>query len=184
MRLGRCDVSLIEFHRGAREGGVDIPALAVQAVPWAVRRVNLIGFVVGFQMCFDVRRFHGIGRANRIGGGSGSFEGVGHSQRDILAVIPNDVFFERWTSLFTDALKIWLRRRAGDLADVLAMKNRPYTGHLLGLGGIELDELATCDGRSDRHGIKHSGKVEISGVLRLSGHLKWAVNARRVSTDR
>src|SRR5262245_5093345 len=135
-------------------------------------------------MCFDVRLFRGIRRANRIGGGSGSFEGVGHGQRDILAVIPNDVVFERWTSLFTDALKIWLRRRAGDLADVLAMKDRPHAGHLLGLGGIELDEPATRDGRSDRHGIKHSGKVEISSVQRLSGHLKRSVNARRVSTDR
>src|SRR5215475_14641345 len=108
MRFGRRHVSLIEFHGGARESGVDIPALTLQAVPWAERRGNLIGVVVGFQMCFDVGLFRGIGRANRIGGGFGSFESVGHGERDILAVVANDVVFERWTPLFTDGLKIGL----------------------------------------------------------------------------
>jgi hypothetical protein len=136
MRFGRRHVSLIEFHRGAREGGVDIPALAVQAVPRAERGVNLIGIVVGFQMCFDVGLFRGIGRANRIGGGFGSFESVGHGERDILAVVPNDIVFERWTALFTDALKICLQSRAEDLSDIRPMKDRPHTRHLFGRGRI------------------------------------------------
>ena len=51
------------------------------------------------------------------------------------------------------------------------MKNRAHAGHLLRGGGVELGDLAIGDRGLDRNGIQHSGKVEVGGVLRRSGHL-------------
>ena len=145
---------------------------------------NHVGIVVRFEVGLDVRLLLGVRHANRIGGGLGSLERVRHGERDVLAVVANDIVLERRAPLFADAFDPLSQDRAEDLADVLAMKNRAHAGHLLGRGGVELDDAAIGDRRLDRHGIQHPGKVEVGGVLRLAAHLQRAIHARRVATDR
>ena len=145
---------------------------------------NHVGLVVRFEVSLDVRLLLGVRDANRIGGGLGSLERVRHSERNVLAVVANNIILERRAPLFADAFESRPRDRAEDLADVLAMKNRAHAGHLLGRGRVEFDHSAVGDRRLDRHGIQQPGKVEVGGVLRLPAHLQRAIHARRVATDR
>src|SRR5207302_9850724 len=114
----------------------------------------------------DGRYVPGVGDANRIGGGPGGLEGVRHGERDVLAVIANDVVLEWRAPLLTNAFKSGSRNRTVDLADVPAVENSSHAGHFLGGGGVEFDHAAAGDGRLDGHGIQQSGKVEVGGVLR------------------
>ena len=104
----------------------------------AERGVNDFGIVVGFEVGLDVRLLLVIGDANRVGGGFGGLESVRHGERDVLAVVANDIVLERRAPLYTDAFEPFPLDRAEDLSDVLAMKNRPHAGHLFGRGRVEL----------------------------------------------
>ena len=137
------------------------------------------GSFVRFEVGLDVRLLLVVRHANRIGGSLGSLERVRHSERDVLAVVANDIVLERRAPLFADAFHPLSQGRAQHLANVLAMKDRAHTGHLLGRARIEFDNPAVGDRRLDRNGIQQPGKVEVGGVLRLSAHLHRAIDARR-----
>ena len=122
-------------------------------------------------MSLDVRLLLAVRHANRIGSGLGGLERVRHSQRNILAVVANDIIFKWRTPLFADAFHPLSQGRAEHLANVLAMKDRAHTGHLPGRARIEFDNPTVGDRRLDRNGIQHPGEMEIGGVLRPSAHL-------------
>ena len=116
-----------------------------------------------------------------VGGRFGSLERGRHSKRDVLAVVTNDIVFKRRPPLFADAFHSLLQDRAGDLADVLAMKDRAHAGHLLGRRRVEwlrIRRLAIV--ASTGTAYSNPGKVEVGGVLRFPGHFQRAVDARRV----
>src|SRR5262249_13743923 len=120
----------------------------------------------------------------RIGGGLGSLEGVRHSESNVLAVIADDIVLEWWTPLITDAFESRPEGRPGDLSDVPAMKDHAHAWHRLSRGGVQLDHSAFGDRRLDRHGIEHSGKTEVGGVLRQPADLERAIHSRGVPTNR
>jgi len=184
VRLGRRDIGLVELHRRPGERGVGVAALALQALAHGERGGNHVGLVVGFEIGVDVRLLLRVCDTNRVGRGLGGLERVRHRERDVLAVVPNHIVLERRATLVDDAGESRPLDRAEDLPDVLAMKDGPHPGHLLGRGRVELDHAAIGDGRPYRNGIEHPGKVEIGGVLRLSAHLQRAIHARGVATDR
>ena len=99
VRLGRRDIGLVELDRCACESGVGVAALALQAGSRAKRGDNHFGIIVRFKLGLDVRLFLGVGHTNGIGRGFGGFERVRHSERDVLAVVANDIVLEGWAPL-------------------------------------------------------------------------------------
>src|SRR5437667_235314 len=79
-----------------------------------------------------------VGDTDRIGGGLGGLECVRHGERNILAVVANNVILERRTSLDTNALKALSRSGAENLADVFSMKDRAHVWHFFRSGGVDL----------------------------------------------
>src|SRR5205823_9446815 len=130
---------LVELDWRAGERALGITALALQPRAHGERGGNHFRLVVLFEFGFDVRLLFGVRDANRIGSGFGGLEGVRHSERDVLAVVANDIVFERRAALVADAFESRSLYRAEDLSDVLAMKNRSHAGHFLGRRGVELD---------------------------------------------
>src|SRR5262245_62146855 len=108
VRLGRRDVGLIELDRRARESSIGIAALALQALVRTKGGENHLGIVVRLELGLYVRLLLLVRDADRIGGRFGSLESVRHSERDILAVVANDVVFERWAPFFADTFHSWL----------------------------------------------------------------------------
>jgi hypothetical protein len=90
-------------------------------VAHAERGDNRLGVIIRFEFGVNVRLILGVRDANRIGSGLGGLERVRHSQRDILAVVANDIILKRRAPLFADAFEPLSHGRAEDLADVLAM---------------------------------------------------------------
>src|SRR5439155_27054046 len=121
---------------------------------------------------------------NSVGGALGCFEGVRHSQRDVLTVVADDVIFKGGTALVGDTFETLSLNRAEDFADVLAMKDRSHAGHFLGCGRVEFGYFAVGDRCLDRHAIEQARKMEVRSVLRLAGYLERAIYARRIATDR
>ena len=118
VRFGRRDVGLIDLHRRARERAVGVAALALQPRRRRERRRDDIRLVVGFQFGIDVVRLRRIRHLHRIGGGLGLLERVGDGERDVLAVIANDVVLERRAALVHDPFEAGPLHRARDLSDV------------------------------------------------------------------
>ena len=145
---------------------------------------NLIGFIVGLEIRIDVVLVLCVGRANRIGSGFGALKCIGDSERNILAVVANDIILERRATFIDDTFEPRSLHRAENLSDILAMKNRSHARHFLGRGRVEFDHAAVGDRRLDGNGVQHSGKVEIRGVLRHSSYLQRAIYARRLATNR
>ena len=167
------DVGLIELDRRVGQRPVGVAALAVH------RRL-----VVGFEVGIDVRLFRGIRDAHRIRCRLGGFERVGDDERDVLAVIADDIVGQRRAALVAEAEEVGLEHRAVQLADVPAMQNRAHAGHFLGSGRVELLDAAVGDRGLDRHGVEHAGEMKVRRVLRKPGHLERPIHARRVAADR
>ena len=153
MRLGRRDVGVVELNRRACESGIGVATLAFQPGLRAVRGFNHCRVIVGFEIVFDVRLVLVVRDPDRIGGGFGGLKSVRHGERDVLAVVANDIVLERWAPLFTDAFESLSFDRAEDFSDVLAMKNSSHTGHLFRRRCVEFLHSAVSDRRLDRNGI-------------------------------
>ena len=185
VRLGRRDIGLVELDRRPGERGLGVAALALQALERAERGGNHVGLVVRFEIGVDVRLVLGTYVTRTASAAALAVSNVSATaERDVLAVVANDIVLERRATLVDDAFEPRPLDRAEDLSDVLAMKDRSHAGHFLGRGRVELDHAAVGDRRLDRNGIKHPGKVEVGGVLRPSAHLQRAIHARRAATDR
>src|SRR4029450_11650491 len=115
--------------------------------------------------------FPGVSYAHRVRSGFGGLESLRHGERDVLAIITNNIVLERRAPLYTDAFHSLSHDRAEDLSDVRAMKNSSHAWHFFGFGRIELLDFTVGDRRLDGNRIQKSGKVEVGGVLRCSGHL-------------
>ena len=103
MRLCRRDISLVDLNRGAGESGIGVAALTFQPLLRAERAGDHVGIVVRFEIEFDIRLVLGVGDADHISRGFCILERVRHGERDVLAVVANDIVIERRASLFTDA---------------------------------------------------------------------------------
>src|SRR5438094_144814 len=124
MRLSGRDIDLIELDWRARKSALGIASLALQARSRSQCSQDDVRLLVGSQIGIHVRLVFGVGDANIVGGGFGRFEGVRHSQRDVLTVIADDVIFKWGTALVGDTFESLSLDRAEDLADVLPMKDR------------------------------------------------------------
>ena len=184
MRLGGRNVGLVELDRRARECGLGVAALALQTLLRTVGRRNLCRIVFGFEIGFDVRLVVGITNAHCVGGGFGSLESVRHRERNVLTIITNNIVLKRRAPLDTDAFESLPRGGAEDLSNVRAMKNSSHAGNLFRGSRVEILDFAAGNCRLDRHGIQHSGKMEIGRVLRISTYLERAIYARCLATDR
>ena len=129
-------------------------------------------------------KYLAVANDNRVRSGFCGFERLGHSQRDVLAVVANNVILEWWASLVGDAFESLSLNRAEDLADVLPMKDRSHAGHFLRCNEVEFSDFAPGYRCLHRHAIKQARKMEVRSVLRLSGYLERAIYAPRVATDR
>ena len=179
--LGRRDVGLVELDRRAGR------TRASASPRWLCRRSrgpNVVTTTSGSssasRLVVDVRLLLGVRHPDRVRRGLGGLERVRHRERDVLAVVADDVVLERRAALVGDAGESRPRHGAEDLPDVLAMKDRSHAGHLLGRRRVELDHAAIGDRRPHRNRIQHPGKVEVGGVLRLAAHLQRAIHARGV----
>ena len=183
MRLGGRDIGLVELDWRARKSALGIASLALQARSRSHCGGDDVRLVVGLQIGIDVRLLFGVGDANSVGGGFGCFEGVRHSQRDVLTVVADDVIFKWGTPLVGDTFESLSLNRAEDFADVLAMKDRSHAGHFLRCNDVEFGYFAVGDRCLDRHAIEQARKMEVRSVLRLSGYLERAIYPPRVATN-
>lgn len=88
MRLGRRHIGFVELDRRAIESARGVTALAFDLRLLVARQSGAYIVRGGFITDLD-----GGGRRAR------GFERIRYDQRNVLAVIANDVVFERWTRL-------------------------------------------------------------------------------------
>ncbi len=94
VRLGRRDIGLVELDRRRAKAASASPRWLCKRLARAERGDNHFGLVVRFKVSVDVRLFLGVGHTNRVGGGFGGLERVRHRERDVLAVVANDIVLE------------------------------------------------------------------------------------------
>ena len=165
LRLRRCDIGTVELDWRGGERTLCVAAAALQALSGAVRCEDNVRLVIRFKMGLYVRCLLGVGRADRIGCGLGSLKGLGHGQRDILAVVADDIVLEGRAPLFGDAFESRLIGSAEDSSDIPAMKDRAQTRHFLRCCSVEFEYATIGDRRLDRHRIKHAWETEVGGAL-------------------
>jgi hypothetical protein len=139
--------------------------------------------VVRYEISRNIVLLLRVRDTNRIGRSFGPLKCIGDSERDVLAVVANDIIFERRTTLIDYPIEALSLDGAKNLSDIFAMKNRAHARHLFRCGYVEFRNSAAGDRRLNRNGIQHPGEVEVGGVLRLSGYLQRAIYARRLATD-
>src|SRR5258706_8908958 len=104
VRLGRRDISLIELDGRGCESAIGVAALVVQAAAHAEGGGYRVRILVRVEARFDVRLLLRVRRVDRIGSGLGGLERFSHSQRNVLAVITNDVVLEWRAPPLSDAV--------------------------------------------------------------------------------
>src|SRR6202043_3453905 len=97
-------VSLIELYRRAGKGSGRIAALALQALLRPVAGHHLVGIIIGGELVFDVRFLFRVANDNRVRRSFGALESVRHREHDVLAVVANDIIFERRPPFDADAV--------------------------------------------------------------------------------
>ena len=84
------------------------------------------GLVIRFEVIAHVRLFCLVGHLDGIGGGDSLFVGKCHHRGDVLPVVADGVVIEGRTALVEIARQaVRGRRRAEELAEVLARDTRP-----------------------------------------------------------
>jgi hypothetical protein len=106
------------------------------------------------QINVDVGFLLRVGGANRVGSSFGGFECVGDRQRNVLAVVANDIVRQWGAAFIRDAAVVWLKHRAENFSDVSPMKNRADARHFLGSSGVELLQLSVRNRRFDWYRIQ------------------------------
>src|SRR3954463_1625517 len=99
MRLGRRDVSLIELDLCVGKGPGRIAALALQALLRPVGGYDFLGISIGGELEFNVRFLFRVANDNRVSRSFGALERVSHRERDVLAVVANNIILEWRPSL-------------------------------------------------------------------------------------
>src|SRR6266436_7811692 len=137
MRFGRRDVGFVELDWRTGERGGGIAPVALQSRHWSVAGKDYVRIVGSFEVRLNIRFLFGVSRMNCIGGSLRSLKGIGDGESDVLTVVSDNVILEWGPALQADAIEA--RRRSGtkDPANVRAMKNRPYAGHLFRRRSIE-----------------------------------------------
>src|SRR5262249_6419599 len=132
VRLGRSDIGLVELDWRLRKSVLGVAALALQAFARAEGGGNHVRLVFRFEVGPAFRFVLGWVAATRIGGALAGLERARHGERDVLAVIANDVAPKGRPPLLTNAFDSGSQYRTVDLADVRAVQNRAHAGHFLG----------------------------------------------------
>ena len=161
VRFGWRDVSFVELDGRTGEGGCGIAPVALQSLHWSISGKDDVRIVARFEAGLNIGFFFGVRRTHCIGRSLGGLESIGDGESDVLAVVSDHVIFEWGPALQADAIEA--RRRGGtkDPADIPAMKNRTCARHLLRCRSIEREQFAIRDRGFHRHGVQHSGEIEI-----------------------
>ena len=169
--LGGGGICVVDFDRSCGEGGFGVAS--VTEYPWATgcsdrgHGVAEVGGYVEF-----------VRRIRNFDGGSGGLclgEGLGDGERDVLAPVVDGLVFEGRALLAIAAA----RGVAEDRVEVAVVKDGEDAGHLLGCGGVDAENFARGDARSDWNGIDHAWEVVIRGIAGRAGGLKGAVDTRK-----
>jgi hypothetical protein len=59
--------------------------------------------VVGCELEFDVRLLFRVANDDRVCGGFGALESIRYGERDVLAIVANDIVLECWSPFYADA---------------------------------------------------------------------------------
>src|SRR4030095_16255497 len=135
--------------------------LALYSGHWSVAGEDDIRIIAGFEAGLNIRFFFGVRRADCIGCSFGSFESVSHGESNVLTVVSDFVVFEWRPAFQTNTIKAWRRSGTKEFSDIPAMKDRPYARHFLCRCRIKREQFAIRDRGFHRHGVQHSGKIEI-----------------------
>src|SRR5258707_3661062 len=111
----------------------------------AVAGGDYFGIIVGFEIIFDVRLVLGVGDTDRVRRSFGLLESVRHGERDVLAIITDDIVLERRAPLNTNAFHPPSQDRAEDLSDIFAMQNSSHPRHFFGPGAVEVPHVSAGD---------------------------------------
>ena len=111
--FGRRDVGFVELDGRGIERRFGVAALALQPLVRAEGGVDRFGFVVGFELHVDVGLFGLVADLHGIGGGFGGFESFGDGERHVLAVVADDIVFERRAAFFHVAFEAFCREWSG-----------------------------------------------------------------------
>ena len=180
VRLGRRDISLVELDRRARESASASPrSLCRRFVRAEVCQLSS-GSSSALRSVIDVRFLLRVGDANRVRGSFGALESVRHRERDVLAVVANDIVLERRTPFDHRCLRSPVPASNGK--SFRCSRDEKSRARRASSLPRRCRALRSCRWRSsprpERH--THSGKVEVGGVLRRSAHLQRAIDARRL----
>ena len=186
LRLRRCDIGTVELDWRGGERTLCVAAAALQALSGAVRCEDNVRLVIRFKMGLYVRCLFGVGRADRIGGGLGSLKGLGHGQRDILAVVADDIVLEGRAPLFGDAFESRLIGSAEDSSDIPAMKDSAHTRHFLRFCSVEFEYATIGDRRPHRRPalarVRAGCRAGYRGVPRADALERGSVARSRLGT--
>src|SRR6266446_7072381 len=138
MRLGWRDIRLVELDWCAGKSAFRIAALAFHPLGRLKRSINYIRLIIRFEIGFDVWLFLNVSGANGVSRSFSALKRVRDSERDVLAVVPNDVVFEWRSPLIVDAFESLAFGRTKNLVD-----------------------LAVRDRRFDRDGIEQPGEMKV-----------------------
>src|SRR2546423_1832814 len=153
VRLGWRNIGLIELHRCTGKGRRSIAALTLQALLRPVTRFDDLRIIVGCELGVDVRLLFRIGDDDGIRRGFGALESVRDGERDVLAVVANDIILKGWSPFYANTFIPLPSARTENFADVFTMKNRTHARHLFCRGRVELGNSTVGDRGLDRHGI-------------------------------
>src|SRR5690606_1692765 len=114
-------------------------------------------------------------------GGGCLLEGVGHYQRDVLAVVADGVVLEGRSS-FVDHY-FGRGRHAIESADVVPGVHLAHARHRFGSAGVYRRYGAAGDGGAHWHRVQHVRKIEIRGVARGAADFEWALHPHGRTAD-
>src|SRR2546430_176001 len=102
-RLERHFAAKDQLDRCAGKGRRRIAALTLHALLRPVTRFDDLQIIVGCELEVDVRLLFRIGDDDSIRRGFGALESVRDGERDVLAVVANDIVLEGRTPFYANA---------------------------------------------------------------------------------
>jgi hypothetical protein len=134
----------------------------------------------------DRGRLLGIGDPDQIGGVGRLLEGVRDHDRDVLAVVADQIVLQH-RHLMSDR-RVDRRRRMGLLVGQLRRvpmgQHRQHARRPLGLRGVDLGDPALGDRALDDCAMSELRQLELGGVFRLARDLRRAVDPAQRLSDR
>src|SRR5689334_18680590 len=103
MCFDRRGVGLIKLDGGICKSFIRIAALTLQAFLRTERSVEYVRIIVGLQIRRYICGLAGVSDAHQIRSCLGGLEGISHGERNVLAIVTNDIVGEWRPPLITNA---------------------------------------------------------------------------------